>query len=107
MGCIIVFCGVFISCSHTTPDPVFNCAAVDTLIFDDIKPIIITRCAVNGCHDGSNASIPTLVTEQDLKDNLSDSQFQIERGAMPPTSSAPLTEFEKAKLLCYIIEHVH
>jgi hypothetical protein len=105
--CLLLLSGLFLSCSHNNPDPVFNCDAVDTLTFEDVKPIVLTKCAVPACHDGSRPNLPILNTEQDFKYNINNCQFQVERGAMPPETGTSLTGFEKAKLLCYISEHLH
>ena len=73
---------------------------------EDVDPIIITKCAISGCHDG------TLGAERDWTDfaafqaaALSGSVKQkITSGEMPPSGSAggPLTADEIAVISCWI-----
>jgi hypothetical protein len=93
-------------CEHTNAiEPTFKCDNSNLLTFSAIQPIITLKCAVGGCHDGIRPSIPTLLTEQELKDNVADIKMQIDRGAMPPAESVPLTVIEKAKLACWLSAH--
>jgi hypothetical protein len=96
------------SCEHKNiNEPVFKCDSSVLLEYNDIKPIVTSKCSYNGCHNGSNNSVPTFLTEQDLKDNIADCKMQLERGAMPPAGSDSITDFDKAKLLCWINNHTN
>lgn len=91
------------SCTYRKePAPIFICATSSKLTLADVQPILQRNCSNSGCHDGSKPSIPTLITQQEIKNNSADCAFQIDRGAMPPATSLALSDFDKSKLLCWL-----
>lgn len=92
---------MFIGCVNDTLT--FQCSPSVSLSYElDIAPIVSTKCAAAGCHDGSNPAVPTLSNFTQVAGNANDIKFQIGNEAMPPSSSTPLTDSEKAKILCWI-----
>ncbi len=91
------------SCEHKSMvEPIYVCDNASQLVFSDVHSITLTKCSSSGCHDGSKLTIPTLLTQQEWKDNSGDGQGQIMRGAMPPSGSPQLTSIESSKILCLI-----
>ncbi len=70
----------------------------------DIKPIVVTKCAIYGCHaDGS--TLPNLNNYAVLKtwaDNGIIRKNIFELKIMPPANATPLTNIEKKKIKCWL-----
>jgi hypothetical protein len=86
-----------------TPSGV-DCNAVDIMYTGNIVPIINTKCAFSGCHDGASG-IPNWT----LLSNLQEHKAEIKRRIMLPASDpdhmprvGSLSESEKNALYCWI-----
>jgi len=82
--------------------PVYKCSPDHPIAFEDIAGIVSTKCAITGCHNAQNNYIPHLTDETDFSNNRADCRSQILDGAMPPVDAIPLTQDEKAKILCWL-----
>lgn len=69
---------------------------------NEVGPIIMTNCAISGCHNGDNGSI-TNFTNFGLVQNTADEiKRRTQNGSMPQTGS--ITEEEKALIACWVDE---
>lgn len=69
-----------------------------TSLTADIMPIIETKCAVNGCHNGSQS--PNLSTKASVVSNAAAIKTQTQSGAMPKEGS--ITAAQKALIACWV-----
>lgn len=100
---ILFFSGGMISCTYLySVEPTYTCNPQNPPLYSDIQSIVLTKCATNGCHNGSRSTIPILITEKQFAANRLDSHDQLSNDAMPPTGAQPLTAFEKSEILCWI-----
>lgn len=60
---------------------------------NQIRPIIDTNCQISNCH-GSNGSIPTFLTYNNVKDNALGIKFRTAAKTMPPTGALPDSEIQ-------------
>jgi len=69
---------------------------------NEVGSIIMTNCAISGCHNGDNGSI-TDFTNFGLVQNTADEiKRRTQNGSMPQTGS--ITEEEKALIACWVDE---
>jgi SprB-like repeat protein len=66
----------------------------------DIQPIIMTTCAVFGCHDGSNSSLPNFTNLVVLQANASQVKSRTQSGNMPRSGS--LTQNQIDLIACWV-----
>ena len=68
----------------------------------DIKPIITTKCAISGCHNGSQS--PNLSAYSGVKNNASDILSEISGKFMPPSNSSAgsLTQQQINLITCWV-----
>jgi hypothetical protein len=68
----------------------------------DIKPIITTKCAISGCHNGSRS--PNLSTYTGVKNNASAVLSKVTSKAMPPSNSpaGALTQQQISLITCWV-----
>lgn len=64
----------------------------------DIMPIIETKCAITGCHNGSQS--PNLSTKAAVVSNAAAIKAQTQSGAMPKEGS--ITATQKALIACWV-----
>jgi hypothetical protein len=69
-----------------------------TSLEDEIMPIIETKCAVSGCHNGSQS--PNLTTAANVRSNATAIKTQTQSGAMPQEGS--ITAAQKALIACWV-----
>lgn len=69
-----------------------------TSLTTDIMPIIETKCAVSGCHNGSQT--PNLSTKTGVINNALAIKTQTQSGAMPKEGS--ITATQKALIACWV-----
>jgi hypothetical protein len=79
------------NCTATTNAKVEEIAEV--FYANQIRPIIDANCQISGCH-GSNGSIPTFATYNDVKANALGIKFRTAGATMPPTGALPDNEIE-------------
>jgi len=83
----------------TTP---VDCTTVQAGFAADVQPLILSKCAISGCHDAGGASGGVLLTNyaqiSGKKDRIN-ARALVEK-SMPPTG--PLTSDEAAKIKCWI-----
>jgi hypothetical protein len=60
---------------------------------NQIRPVINANCQISGCH-GSNSSIPTFATYDDVKANAQGIKFRTSGKTMPPSGPLPDSEIE-------------
>ena len=87
---------------HYQNELTYTCDTGRPPVFNEVRTIFSSTCAVSGCHVSTNTSIPSLESAAEIRDNLGDCFFQIDRGAMPPKGSKPLSTFEKSLIMCWI-----
>jgi hypothetical protein len=66
----------------------------------DIEPIIANSCAVIGCHDGSNSSLPNYNNFSEIEGSAAMIRERTQSGNMPKTGS--LTQEEIALIACWV-----
>ena len=68
----------------------------------DIQPIISTKCAISGCHNGSRS--PNLSTYSGISANASHIKSEVSSKAMPPSNSAAgsLTQTQINLITCWV-----
>ncbi|WKK73617.2 cytochrome c [Marivirga salinae] len=67
---------------------------------DDVKPIIATNCAVNGCHNGTQS--PNFTIDENIIQNASRIKNRTGSGTMPPAGRPDLTEEEIQAIACWV-----
>ena len=78
-----------------------DCSSVPASFSADIRPLITSRCAIPGCHDGTasgGAILQTYAQISGKKDRVN--QRAVVEKTMPPTGALPPAEIEKIK--CWI-----
>ncbi len=91
------------SSAVTTVD--FNAGNVSYL--NDVDPIIQARCAIPGCHDGSDASLPNYTIFSEFQDRANNNPGGVRQRLKiddMPRSGGPLSAEEKALIFCWIDE---
>lgn len=75
-----------------------------TSLSDDIEPIIDTKCAITGCHNGARS--PNLTSPQSIIENASRIKSVTQSGQMPESGSSagPLNATQKALIACWVDE---
>jgi hypothetical protein len=71
-----------------------------TSLATHIKPIVDTKCAISGCHNGTQS--PDLRSNTNIISNASTIKSLTQSGAMPKTGS--LSNSEKALIACWVDE---
>jgi len=74
---------------------------------NDVDPIIQARCAISGCHDGSDASLPNYKNFPEFQaraHNFPGGVRQRVKIDDMPRSGGPLSAEEKAAIFCWIDE---
>lgn len=71
-------------------------------LVSDIQPIIMTNCAISGCHNGSQS--PNLSTKENIIAEASFIQSRTSNGTMPPAGRTDLTQEEIDKITCWLNE---
>ena len=72
----------------------------NTSFTTNIQPIIANSCAVNGCHDGSNSSLPNFSSLSVVQANASMIKSRTQSGNMPKTGS--LTQNQIDLIACWV-----
>jgi hypothetical protein len=73
-----------------------------TSLVNDVKPIIETKCAITGCHSGSQA--PNFTLSTNIISNAGRIKTLTQSGQMPPSNSSAggLTAAQKALIECWV-----
>lgn len=66
----------------------------------EIRPIVETKCAISGCHNGDNAAIPNWNVFSNIQAKAALVKEFTQSGFMPQTGS--LTPEEKALIACWV-----
>ena len=83
----------------------FNAANVSYI--NDVDPIIQARCAIPGCHDGSDTSIPNYKNFPEFQAVANNNPGGVSQRVKiddMPRAGDPLTAEEKAAIFCWIDE---
>jgi hypothetical protein len=104
--CLVILFGIILdSCEyHDLTEPV-PCGAGLTLK-DDIYPIVIQRCAVDGCHNGSTP-LPNWSDTTLFKQNITKVRNRVASGSMPKNNQTEMTEEERQKVVCWADEFIN
>jgi hypothetical protein len=92
---IIVFSGV--QCSSGDEPETITCDT-DYSLATDVMPIIETRCAISGCHNGTRS--PDLRTKQVVIAQETSIRSQVKSGRMPKNSK--LNSSQVAAIVCWV-----
>lgn len=96
-GTVTIGCKDGDGCTKTTTVTVGTLAAGS--LFADVKAIIQTKCAISGCHNGSQA--PNFTQDCNISANAARIKVRaVDQGDMPPTG--PLTQAEKNKITAWV-----
>lgn len=80
-----------ISCSKDDAEPdddKVDCSTVMQATYtDEIKSIIDGTCSIEGCHNGSNSSLPSLTNYDEVFARRSGIRNQVESKNMPPAGA--------------------
>lgn len=82
----------------TTP---VNCTTAPATFKTHVQPLIVSKCAIPGCHDGSNSTAPIFGSylQISLYKNVINTRVIVQQ-TMPPTG--PLPPADVSKLKCWI-----
>jgi len=105
--CIIYSLGAFlISCAYENEEELFgnqNCAPNSVTFSGDIQPIIVANCALSGCHDGSNPSLPDWTVFSNVQSKAQLIKFRTGNRTMPPSNAGvQLTSDEIDAISCWV-----
>lgn len=95
---------LFIGCTYDNLelDP---CESINVKYAENIAPLIQTRCALSGCHNGDSTSVGDFNLYDEVKLRVENGQFKlkvIDTRSMPPTTQAPLSTEQFNLLKCWI-----
>ncbi len=69
----------------------------------DIKPIIDTNCAISGCHNGDDSSIPNWTMFTNVQNQAEDIKMKTGDRSMPePSSGLTLTDEQIELIACWV-----
>ena len=72
------------------------------LTLDNIRPIILTNCAVSGCHNGDRSNLPDYNRDTEILSRISQIQSRTADKTMPPPgTSTSLTDAEIELISCW------
>lgn len=102
----ILLIGIILdSCeNHDLTEPV-PCEAGLTLK-DDIYPIVLQRCAVDECHNGST-DLPNWSDSTLFKENVFKVRTKVSSHEMPLNNKTGMTEEERHKVVCWADEFIN
>lgn len=105
-GCIFAIGLMAAACAYENEEELFGeeaCTPGAVTFAIDIQPIIETNCALPGCHNGSNASIPDWTLFSNIQDKATLIKIRTANNTMPPsTSGITLTSSEIADIGCWV-----
>lgn len=85
--------------------PVIGCG--DTLTLkEDIYPIILLRCAVDGCHASSNPNLPHWADTTVFKSRIVDVRQRVRDHSMPLDNATNMTEDERDLVVCWADSYI-
>ena len=94
---------VYHNLDEPTPGGV-ECTTIDVQYAENIVPIINTKCAISGCHDGASG-IPNWKVLSNLQEHGAEIQRRTQLPASDPDHMprvGSLTDSEKKALYCWI-----
>lgn len=94
---------LFYACTHERSE-ISPCEGVNSSYAQSIAPIIQTRCALPGCHNGDSVSVGNFSNYDEIKIRVDNGQFKIkvfDTKSMPPASLPALPSGEYNKLKCW------
>ncbi|MDX1938114.1 MAG: hypothetical protein SFU21_13415 [Flavihumibacter sp.] len=96
-GSVTIGCKDGDGCVKTSTVTVGTLAA--GVLFTDVKAIVQTKCAISGCHNGTQA--PNFTQDCTIAANAARIKARaVDQGDMPPTG--PLTQAEKNKITAWV-----
>lgn len=96
---------LIMSCTYENLEDVNPCVSINSTYIDGVAPLIKTRCALSGCHNGDSLSVGNYNIYTDLKLRVENGQFKIkvfDSKLMPPVTKPPLTSEEFNLLKCWV-----
>jgi hypothetical protein len=67
---------------------------------NDVKSIIVSNCAVSGCHNGTQS--PNFTVDENILQNASRIKSNTGSGSMPPAGRPDLTESQIQDIACWV-----
>ncbi|MDX1477779.1 MAG: hypothetical protein R3301_08720 [Saprospiraceae bacterium] len=71
-------------------------------VFADVQAIFMTNCAISGCHNGDEPSIPNFTSEATIRQNAAGIKARTGSREMPPAGQDPLSDAEIALIACWV-----
>ncbi len=101
----LFFISAFIisSCTYDKAE-ISPCENADAKYGQDIAPLVATRCALSGCHNGDSISVGNFNNYAEIKLRVDNGQFKstvIDSRSMPPVNKPALSGDEFNKLKCW------
>ncbi len=94
------------SCAYDSEEEVFgapDCDPQTTTFSGVIEPIIAAKCALPGCHNGTNNSVPNWTVFSNVQANASNIKTRTSNRTMPPSSAnVSLTAAEIEAIACWV-----
>ncbi len=81
------------------------CERIAVKYSESIVPLIQSRCALSGCHNGDSTSVGNFNLYDEVKTRVANGQFELkvfESKSMPPTTLPPLTIKQFNLLKCWV-----
>lgn len=91
------------ACTYEKSEPLL-CDNVNSNYTQSVVPIILTRCAVSGCHNGDSTSVGNFKNYMELKERVNNGLFNskvIVEKSMPPPTVPALKKEEYLILKCW------
>lgn len=95
-----------VSCAYDNAEELYgaNSCPPESVSFEkNIKPIIISNCALSGCHMSGHQQ-PTLETYAQISSNADKIKTRTSDGTMPPDASGISLSMEEIKIIACWVE---
>ena len=97
---------VAVACAYQNEEDLFgeqNCTPGAITFSMDIQPILQTKCALPGCHNSSNPSIPDWTVFSNVQNKATLIKIRTANGTMPPSNTGvQLTTTEITEIGCWV-----
>lgn len=102
--CLVALCTS--SCAYDNEEDLFGespCNGQQATYSQVIQPIITSKCAIPGCHEGSNASLPDWRVFNNVQSNAAAIKERTGNRTMPPSNAGvQLTASEINDIACWV-----
>jgi hypothetical protein len=69
---------------------------------NDVHPIVTTKCAIEGCHNGDNGGDKNWTDFDLFQSKSKTARFYVIQRIMPPDGATPLTQDEINAIACWV-----